>query len=117
VVYAFINWLLDLLWRYFTSRKSFLLKRNIHSPIKSVELPGVFLRISERDIEEKHYPKMFVSKMSDADGEGTETQVWIDFAHACGYISEQLQMEWREGYEEVGRMLGAMIAHPERFRN
>jgi four helix bundle protein len=65
----------------------------------------------------KHYPKMFVSKMSDADGEGTETQVWIDFAHACGYISEQLQMEWREGYEEVGRMLGAMIAHPERFRN
>ena len=27
----------------------------------------------------KLYPKMFVSKMSEADGEGTETQVWIDF--------------------------------------
>ena len=27
----------------------------------------------------KRYPKMFVSKMADADGEGTETQVWIDF--------------------------------------
>lgn len=65
----------------------------------------------------KQYPKMFVSKMSDADGEGTETQVWIDFAQACGYISEQLQMEWREGYEEIGRMLGGMIAHPERFRH
>jgi four helix bundle protein len=60
---------------------------------------------------------MFGSKMSDADGEGTETQVWIDFAQACGYISEQLQMEWRAGYEEVGRMLGSMIAHPERFRH
>ncbi len=64
----------------------------------------------------KQYPKMFVSKMSDADGEGTETQVWIDFAQACGYISEELQMKWREGYEEVGRMLGGMIAHPERFK-
>ena len=63
----------------------------------------------------KQYPKMFVSKMSDADGEGTETQVWIDFAQACGYISEQKQKEWLEGYEEVGRMLGGMIAHPERF--
>lgn len=63
----------------------------------------------------KQYPKMFVSKMSDADGEGTETQVWIDFAQACGDISEQKQKEWLEGYEEVGRMLGGMIAHPERF--
>ena len=31
----------------------------------------------------KIYPKMFVSKMVDADGEGTETQVWIEFAFAC----------------------------------
>jgi hypothetical protein len=36
-------------------------------------------------------------------------------AQACGYISEQKQKEWLEGYEEVGRMLGGMIAHPERF--
>src|SRR5262245_56252212 len=56
----------------------------------------------------KQYPKVFVSKMADADGEGTETQVWIDFAHACGYISKDLQIKWREGYEEVGRMLGSM---------
>lgn len=31
----------------------------------------------------KRYPKMFVSKMADADGEVTETQVWIDFARDC----------------------------------
>ena len=65
----------------------------------------------------KQYPKMFVSKMSDADGEATETQVWIDFAQACGYISVGLQMRWREGYEEVGRMLGGMMSRPERFRS
>jgi four helix bundle protein len=63
----------------------------------------------------KCYPKMFVSKMADADGEATETQVWLDFACACGYLSEKRQLELRMGYEEVGRMLGGMIAHPERF--
>ena len=63
----------------------------------------------------KQYPKMFISKMADADGEATETQVWLDFANKCGYLSRLRQMELREGYEEVGRMLGGMIAHPERF--
>lgn len=63
----------------------------------------------------KPYPKMFVSKMVDADGEATETQVWLDVAQACGYLTETRQLELRRGYEEVGRMLGAMIAHPERF--
>lgn len=63
----------------------------------------------------KRYPKMFVSKMADADGEAAETQVWLDFANACGYLFEKRQMELRTGYEEVGRMLGSMIAHPERF--
>ena len=65
----------------------------------------------------KQYPKMFVSKLSDADGEGTETQVWIDFAQACNYISEALQLRWRRGYEEIGRRLGGMIAHPEKFNH
>jgi four helix bundle protein len=63
----------------------------------------------------KRYPRMFVSKMADADGEATETQVWLDFAYECGYISQTRQLELANGYEEVGRMLGGMIAHPERF--
>jgi len=60
---------------------------------------------------------MFQSKMSDADGEGTETQVWIDFSEACGYISAETQSRWLKGYEEIGRMLGGMIAYPERFKH
>ena len=63
----------------------------------------------------KLYPKMFVSKMADADGEATETQVWLDFAEACGYLSKNRQSELRAAYEEIGRMLGSMIAHPESF--
>ena len=63
----------------------------------------------------KRYPRMFVSKMADADGEATETQVWLDFATACGYLSQERQEKLIAGYEELGRMLGGMIAHPERF--
>ena len=65
----------------------------------------------------KRYPKMFVSKIADADGEATETHVWLDFAYECGYLSQNRQLELRQGYEEVGRMLGGMMAHPERFSN
>ena len=63
----------------------------------------------------KRYAKMFVSKMADADGEATETQVWLDFARDCGYLSTQCQEKLTKGYEEVGRMLGSMILNPERF--
>src|SRR6266581_3341328 len=58
----------------------------------------------------KLYPKMFISKMADADGEATETQVWLDFSAACEYLSEKRRLELVAGYEEVGRMLGGMIS-------
>ena len=63
----------------------------------------------------KRYPKLFINKMADADGEATETQIWLDFAESCGYLSKDRRLELLLGYEEVGRMLGGMIAHPERF--
>lgn len=61
------------------------------------------------------YPKHFVSKMSDADGETSETQVWIEFSRDCGYISSEQCKDLIIRYEEVGRMLGGMISNPERF--
>ncbi len=65
----------------------------------------------------KRYPKMFVSKMADADGEATETQVWLDFARDCGFLSPERQAKLILGYEELGRMFGGMILNPERFSN
>jgi four helix bundle protein len=63
----------------------------------------------------RQYRNAFVSKLADADGECTETQVWIDFARDCGYWSADLATQLTAGYEEIGRMLGSMIAHPEKF--
>lgn len=63
----------------------------------------------------RQYPKMFVSKLADADGEATETQVWLDFARDCEYLSPKHYDELIQGYEEVGKMLGTMMSMPEKF--
>jgi len=63
----------------------------------------------------RQYRNAFVSKLADADGECAETQFWIDVARDCGYWSSELTAELTACYEEVGRMLGSMIAHPEKF--
>ena len=61
------------------------------------------------------YPKHFTSNMTDADGEASETCVWLDSAKDCNYIDEKVNIELINKYEEVGRMLGSMINHPEKF--
>jgi four helix bundle protein len=63
----------------------------------------------------RQYPKMFVSKLADADGEATETQVWLDFARDCEYLSPEIHADLVKGYEEVGKMLGTMMSMPEKF--
>jgi four helix bundle protein len=61
------------------------------------------------------YPKHFTSKMTDADGEATETSVWLDFALDCKYISKEDHESLQAKYQEIGRMLNSMAMHPEKF--
>jgi four helix bundle protein len=63
----------------------------------------------------RRYPNMLVNKLTDCDGEATETQVWLDFALDCGYLSHENHDRLTKGYEEVGRMLQGMISNPTRF--
>jgi four helix bundle protein len=63
----------------------------------------------------RQYRNAFVSKLADADAEATETQVWLDFAMDCSYLSKEKHDELLCGYEEIGKMLKVMIDHPERF--
>ena len=37
----------------------------------------------------RKYPKSFISKLTDSEGEAAETQVWLDYALECGYIDIQ----------------------------
>lgn len=61
------------------------------------------------------YPKHFVSKLSDSDGECAETMVHLDFARDCGYLAESKHKLILEEYLQVGKMLGSMMNSPEKF--
>ena len=63
----------------------------------------------------RQYEKLFVSKLIDADAEATETCVFLDFSRDCGYLAHERHEALSQGYEQVGKMLGSMINHPEKF--
>jgi four helix bundle protein len=63
----------------------------------------------------KIYPNHFRSKISDADAECSETIIWLRMAKDFEYIKEDDFNKLTNDYEEVGRMLGGMVRHPEKF--
>jgi four helix bundle protein len=52
----------------------------------------------------RRYPASFVSKLSDADTEAAETQVWLDFALRCKYINEKTHAEMYSQYNHICAM-------------
>lgn len=63
----------------------------------------------------RRYPKSFVAKLSDSDGEGGETQVWLDYALACGYIEEEIYSDLMKKYDNILGMLVTMMNQPEKW--
>ena len=53
--------------------------------------------------------------MSDADSENSETQLWLDFAIACKYITEKENDELQKQSIEVGKLINYMINNPTKF--
>lgn len=109
-------------------QKAFELSQEIHETSKTFpkeELFGITsqIRRSSKSVcanigegyRKRIYPAHFKSKMSDADMENTETQVWCDFAFACEYIDESKYKELIVSSEEVGKMLNKMASQAEKF--
>ena len=63
----------------------------------------------------RDYEKYFVSKLSDADSENTETRVHLEIAHSCTYLSTDAWRRLDGLADEVGRLLNYMMQHPEKF--
>jgi len=63
----------------------------------------------------RRYPKSFVSKLIEADGETSETTVWLDFSKDHNYLDIHKYKYFTEKYDEVSRMLYSMITQPEKF--
>lgn len=56
----------------------------------------------------RRYPKSFISKLSDAEGEAAETQVWLDYALECKYISKEEFTSLNDDYDHIIAMLVKM---------
>ena len=61
------------------------------------------------------YPKHFISKLTDADGEQMETQHWLMEACDCAYLAEPDSGRLLGFCDEIGRMLGSMMRKAESF--
>ena len=62
------------------------------------------------------YPKSFCAKITDADGECSETIVHLKFAMYSDYLSEEKMNYLELGYNEVGKILNYMFENPEKFK-
>ena len=63
----------------------------------------------------RRYEAHFISKLTDCDGENSETDTSLDFALDCEYITKARHSELTALNHEVGRMLGSMLNTPQKW--
>jgi four helix bundle protein len=60
----------------------------------------------------RRYKLSFVSKLSDAETEAAETQVWAEYAWRCRYFGEDTYEELSKCYDQIIGKLIRMIDNP-----
>ena len=63
----------------------------------------------------RRYEAHFVSKLTDPDGENSETDTWLDFARDCGYLKTDDHERLTQKCRSVGKMRGSMLKDPAKF--
>jgi four helix bundle protein len=61
----------------------------------------------------RRYEAAFTAKLSDSECEAAETQVWLQFAVECKYLSRDRARTLYSAYDEILAMLVEIINHPE----
>jgi len=64
----------------------------------------------------RQYPNHFVSKLSDALAEATETIVWLDFALHFGFLPATVHKELIDHYEHICSQLSLMMDEPGKWK-
>ena len=95
--------------KHFPNEEQFSLTDQIRKSSRSV-----CANIAEA-YRKRRYPKHFMSKLSDADAENSETQVWLEFSKDCGYLTNSETKELIEHSVEIGRLLQYMMRTPEKY--
>ena len=75
---------------------------------------SIAVNISEA-YRKRRYEKHFLSKLSDSDAENAETQTWLEFSYACGYIDKETYNLHHQKSKEVGNLIGYMMRNPGKF--
>jgi len=63
----------------------------------------------------RRYVNHFISKLTDCDGENSETIVWLDFSLECSYISNEVHINLTTKSKEIGKLINYMINNPDKF--
>ncbi len=63
----------------------------------------------------RRYAPAFVSKLSDAESEGAETQTHLEIARRCRYLSDEQAASLDHLYDEILAMLESMASQPEQW--
>jgi four helix bundle protein len=63
----------------------------------------------------RRYKAHFVSKLSDAESEASETRVWLEFALRCEYLDKVQFDELDDVYDKVIGQLVRMLSAPEQW--
>ena len=92
--------------------------RNISLRNREERDQGGFERIRRSYAPEgakRRYEAHFISKLTDSDGENSETDTWLDFALDCGYLDPSDHLRLTTECKQIGSMLGSMLNKPKPF--
>ena len=95
--------------KHFTKEEKYSMTDQIRRSSRSVST-----NIAEA-FRKRRYPKAFVAKLSDSEGEAAETQVWLDFALSCKYISDEIHNDLYAKYDNILGKIVNMIRSPEKW--
>jgi len=63
----------------------------------------------------RRYEAAFIAKLSDAETEACETQVWIEISSRCQYLSTDTSKKLDQAYDQIMAQLVKMIDNPEKW--
>jgi len=63
----------------------------------------------------RRYPAAFVAKLSDAEAEAAETQVWLEFSLECGYLTGPEARTLLDLYDKIQAQLVLMLHDPGKW--
>lgn len=63
----------------------------------------------------RRYEAAFIAKLSDCEGEASETQTWLEFSVRCGYLDKENGRKVFREYDEIIAMTVSMIVNCDKW--